>query len=72
VSGLSLSRFGAIVRKEFIQMKRDRLTFGMMIGVPLMQMIIFGYAINFDPRGLPTAVVSAEETSVTRSLVAAP
>jgi ABC-2 type transport system permease protein len=71
VSGLSLSRFGAIVRKEFIQMKRDRLTFGMMIGVPLMQMIIFGYAINFDPRGLPTAVVSAEQTPVTRSIVAA-
>jgi ABC-2 type transport system permease protein len=67
----SWSRLGAVVRKEFIQMKRDRLTFGMMVGIPLIQLVIFGYAINFDPRGLPTAVFSAEQTPVTRSLVAA-
>jgi ABC-2 type transport system permease protein len=71
VSAWSWARLGAIVRKEFIQMKRDRLTFGMMVGIPLIQLVLFGYAINFDPRALPTAVVSAEQTPVTRSLVAA-
>lgn len=52
-------------------MRRDRLTFAMMVGIPLMQLVIFGYAINFDPRDLPTAVVSAEQTTFTRSLEAA-
>lgn len=68
---LSWARLGAVVRKEFIQMRRDRLTFAMMVGIPLMQLVIFGYAINFDPRDLPTAVVSAEQTAFTRSLEAA-
>ncbi|MGH8481778.1 MAG: ABC transporter permease [Nevskiaceae bacterium] len=71
MSAFSLARLSAVVRKEFIQMRRDRLTFAMMVGIPLMQLVIFGYAINFDPRDLPTAVVSAEQTSVTRSLEAA-
>lgn len=70
-AGLSWARLGAVVRKEFIQMRRDRLTFAMMVGIPLMQLVIFGYAINFDPRDLPTAVVSAEQTTFTRSLEAA-
>jgi ABC-2 type transport system permease protein len=52
----SLSRFWAIVVKEFVQMRRDKLTFGMMIGIPLMQLVVFGYAINADPKHLPTAV----------------
>jgi len=52
-------------------MKRDRLTFAMMVGIPLVELVLFGYAINFDPRHLPTAVLSAEQTSVTRSLEAA-
>ena len=67
----SLLRLGAVVRKEFIQMRRDRLSFAMMVAVPLVQLVLFGYAINFDPRGLPTAVVSAEDSTLTRSLVAA-
>jgi ABC-2 type transport system permease protein len=67
----SLLRLGAVVRKEFIQMRRDRLSFAMMVAVPLVQLVLFGYAINFDPRGLPTAVVSADESALTRSLVAA-
>jgi ABC-2 type transport system permease protein len=71
VSALSWTRLGAVVRKEFVQMKRDRLTFAMMVGIPLIQLVLFGYAINFDPRDLPTAVVSAEQTPLTRSLVAA-
>jgi ABC-2 type transport system permease protein len=67
----SLLRLGAMVRKEFIQMRRDRLSFAMMVAVPLVQLVLFGYAINFDPRGLPTAVVSADDSALTRSLVVA-
>src|SRR6476620_11784321 len=51
----AISRLWAIVVKEFIQMRRDRVTFGMMIGVPLIQLVLFGYAINADPKRLPTA-----------------
>jgi ABC-2 type transport system permease protein len=71
VNGLSWARLAAVVRKEFVQMKRDRLTFAMMVAIPLVELVLFGYAINFDPRDLPTAVVSAEQTSLTRSLEAA-
>ncbi|MEO8804955.1 MAG: ABC transporter permease [Burkholderiaceae bacterium] len=59
------------MRKEFIQLRRDRLTFAMMIGVPLMQLVLFGFAINGDPRRLPTIVVAQENTVFTRSLVRA-
>jgi ABC-2 type transport system permease protein len=45
----SMARFRAMLAKEFIQMRRDRLTFAMMIGIPLLQLILFGYAINADP-----------------------
>ena len=48
-SPVSLRRLRALLAKEFIQMRRDRLTFGMMIGIPLMQLMLFGYAINGDP-----------------------
>src|SRR5687768_3575754 len=57
--------------KEFVQMRRDRLTFAMMIGVPLMQLVLFGYAINMDPKALPAAVVSADQSPFSRSLVRA-
>ena len=67
----SLKRFGAVVRKEFVQMRRDRLTFGMMVGIPLMQLILFGFAINSDPRHLPTAVLSADNSPYARTVVAA-
>jgi ABC-2 type transport system permease protein len=53
----SFSRFSAMVVKEFIQMRRDRVTFAMMIGIPLLQLVLFGYAINSDPKHLPTAVL---------------
>ncbi len=56
----SISRFWAIVVKEFIQMRRDRMTFGMMIGVPLVQLVLFGFAINADPKQLPTVVLQAD------------
>lgn len=56
----SFSRFSAMVVKEFIQMRRDRVTFAMMIGIPLLQLVLFGYAINSDPKHLPTAVLLAD------------
>jgi ABC-2 type transport system permease protein len=64
-------RFVAVLAKEFVQMRRDRLTFAMMIGVPVMQLVLFGYAINMDPKGLPAAVVTAESSAFSRSLVRA-
>ncbi|HYC35721.1 MAG TPA: ABC transporter permease [Usitatibacter sp.] len=64
-------RFLAIMTKEFVQMRRDRLTFAMMIGVPVMQLVLFGFAINMDPKGLPAAVVSAESSVFSRTLVRA-
>jgi ABC-2 type transport system permease protein len=67
----SASRLWAIVLKEFIQMRRDRVTFGMMVGIPLMQLLLFGFAINSDPRHLPTALRMADEGPFARSLVAA-
>ena len=52
----SLSRIFAMLGKEFIQMRRDRLTLGMLVGIPLMQLFLFGYAINMVPRHLATVV----------------
>ncbi len=67
----SWSRWVGIIVKEFIQLKRDRLTFGMIIGIPVLQLILFGYAINADPKRLPTAVLSADTSAYSRSLLAA-
>ena len=64
-------RLWAIVLKEFVQMKRDRVTFGMMIGIPLMQLMMFGFAINSDPRHLPTALRIADQGPFARTLVQA-
>jgi len=58
--GFSVRRFWTMVVKEFIQMRRDRVTFGMMIGIPLLQLVLFGYVINSDPKHLPTAVLSRD------------
>src|SRR5471030_2902484 len=69
--GFSLERFWAVLTKEFVQMRRDRLTFAMMIGVPIMQLILFGFAINSDPKSLPTAVLAADNSIYSRSLVRA-
>jgi ABC-2 type transport system permease protein len=57
--------------KEFIQMRRDRVTFGMMVGIPLLQLMLFGFAINSDPRHLPTALRLADQGPYGRALVAA-
>src|SRR6266545_2294109 len=65
----SPSRLGAMVVKEFTQMRRDRLTFGMMLGIPLIQLVLFGFAINADPKHLPTAVLLADHGPQGRTLV---
>ena len=65
-----LGRILAVALKELRQLSRDRLSFGMIIGIPLMQMLLFGYAINFDVRGIPAAVVDEADTSLSRALVA--
>ncbi|MFT7776559.1 ABC transporter permease [Roseateles sp.] len=67
----ALARTFAIALKEVQQMLRDKLTFAMAVGVPVMQLVLFGYAINTDPKGLPTAVVSQDTSPMARSLVAA-
>jgi ABC-2 type transport system permease protein len=69
--GLSLARTFAIFVKEFQQMMRDRLTFAMAIGVPVLQLVLFGYAINTDPKGLPTAMVAHDSGPFARSFMAA-
>jgi ABC-2 type transport system permease protein len=71
MKAFSWQRLLAIFIKEFQQMLRDRLTFAMAIGVPILQLVLFGYAINTDPKGLPTAVVSADSGPLSRSLSAA-
>lgn len=67
----NVRRFGAVVVKEFIQMRRDRMTFGMMIGMPLLQLILFGFAINSDPKNLPTAIYDADRSVFSRSIAMA-
>jgi ABC-2 type transport system permease protein len=70
-SFFSWPRFVAVVLKEFVQMRRDRLTFAMIVGVPILQLVLFGYAINTDPKGLPAAAVIKDDSPFTRSLVRA-
>jgi ABC-2 type transport system permease protein len=67
----SWSRFVAVMLKEFIQMRRDRLTFAMVVGVPILQLVLFGYAINTDPKGLPATAVVMDQSPFSRSLVSA-
>jgi ABC-2 type transport system permease protein len=57
--------------KEFVQMRRDRLTFAMIVGIPILQLILFGFAINSDPRALPTAVLTADTSIYSRTFVRA-
>jgi ABC-2 type transport system permease protein len=71
VSLFSWHRFVAVLAKEFVQMRRDRLTFAMMVGIPIIQLILFGFAINSDPKALPTAVLAADNSIYSRSFVRA-
>ena len=67
----SWNRFIAVLVKEFVQMRRDRLTFAMMVGIPVIQLVLFGFAINTDPKALPTAVLAADNSVFARSFVRA-
>ena len=67
----SAGRLGALLIKEFIQMRRDRITFAMMLGVPLIQLLLFGYAINNDPKRLPAALVMTSQDHYSRAMVSA-
>ena len=60
-----------MILKEFVQLRRDRITFATMIMIPLMQLVLFGYAINTTPRNMPTAVLLQESSDVGRSILAA-
>jgi len=66
----SLHRLWAVVLKEFVQMRRDRVTFLMMIGIPIIQLTLFGYAINTDPKHMPTALRLADQGPFARTIVA--
>lgn len=70
MNAFSLRRFGAVLYKEFIQMRRDHITFAMMIGLPIVQLMLFGFAINADPRHLPTLVEMADNGPLSRAVVA--
>lgn len=65
------SRLYAVIVKEFIQMRRDKTTFAMILGIPLMQLILFGFAINTNPRHLPTAVVNPDLSPISRRILSA-
>ena len=66
---LSLHRFAAVLRKEVIQARRDRFTLALMVGMPLVQLFLFGFAINTDPKHLPTALVMGDDSRQARSLI---
>jgi ABC-2 type transport system permease protein len=68
---MSASRLFAIVRKELIQLRRDRLTFGMIVGIPIVQMLLFGYAINTDVRDLRAAVANQSGSHLSRQFLSA-
>ena len=65
----SFRRLGAMIVKEFIQMKRDRMTFAMIFGIPIMELLFFGYVINTDPRHMPAAVLMADDGPASRTLL---
>lgn len=67
----STARWWSIVLKEFTQLRRDRVTFAMIVGIPILQMALFGYAINTNPKHLDTAIIDADSTDMTRSFIAA-
>jgi len=71
MNGFSLARLIAMLRKEWVQMRRDRATVGLTVALPLIQLFLFGYAINANPRHLPTGLITAEHSTYERTLVAA-
>ncbi|MDD4949975.1 ABC transporter permease [Sulfuricurvum sp.] len=71
VSPFSFSRWWGIIIKEFLQLKRDRITFAMMVVIPIIQLALFGFAINTDPKHLPTAIISYDKSEFTRTMASA-
>ncbi len=69
MKGRRATRLIAVMMKEFIQMRRDKTTIGMIVGIPLIQLILFGFAINMNPRHLPTAIVGADQSVFTRRIL---
>ena len=69
--GFSCARWWAMVLKEFLQLRRDRISFAMIVGIPFAQLILFGFAINTDPKHMPAAVRDADRSEFTRSFVSA-
>ena len=65
-NGFSVSRWWSIVLKEFLQLRRDRVTFAMIVGIPILQMTLFGYVINTDPKHLSTGIIDADKSHITR------
>jgi ABC-2 type transport system permease protein len=68
-NGFSVSRWWSVVLKEFLQLRRDRLTFAMIVGIPIIQMTLFGYIINNDPKHLHTGIIDGDRSHITRSFV---
>jgi ABC-2 type transport system permease protein len=66
---ISMDRLWAVMLKEFRQMRRDRVTFAILVFIPLMQLILFGYAINTNPKHLPTAILSSDSSEFTRAFI---
>ena len=71
MSGFSWRRLLALLRKEWIQVRRDAMTLRIIIAIPIMQLFLFGFAINSDPKNLPTGLLSAEHSEYERDIVAA-
>jgi ABC-2 type transport system permease protein len=71
MGGIALHRIWAVFIKELIQMRRDRMTAGMILGIPVMQLVLFGFAINSDPKHLPAVLVVQDHSAPARSFVAA-
>lgn len=65
----SFQRLKAIIKKEFIQLLRDNTTLKMIVMLPIIQLLLFGFAINLDPKNLPTAIISQDNSFITRSIV---
>ena len=71
MNGFSLSRVMAVLTKEFVQLRRDRLTYAMILAIPIVQLLLFGYAINNDPKHLPTAALVQDDSAFARSTLSA-
>lgn len=69
MKGLNISRLLGVITKEFIEMRRDKATFLMILAIPLMQIMLFGYAINTNPKNLPTAIINADHSDLTRRIL---